>query len=53
MMKSNNGIPRHHGSENEGTCFISALAFRHRHWQQHLIIKIEFYTVQTTFRVKC
>ena len=21
MMKSNDGIPWHHGSENEGTCF--------------------------------
>ena len=22
MMKSNDGIPSHHGSENEGTCFF-------------------------------
>ena len=25
MMKSNDGIPFYHGSENEGTCFFSVI----------------------------
>ena len=25
MMKSNDVIPSHHGSENEGTCFFSVI----------------------------